>query len=44
MNGTASIATASTDGKDGVVVAFNLRTAGDPDLVSLAEDLVCSAR
>jgi D-alanyl-D-alanine carboxypeptidase len=44
VNGTASIAAASTDGKDGVVVAFNLRSAGDPDLVGLAEDLLCSSR
>jgi D-alanyl-D-alanine carboxypeptidase len=41
VNGTASIAVASTDGRDGVVIAFNLRGSGDPDLVTLAQDLVC---
>jgi D-alanyl-D-alanine carboxypeptidase len=44
VNGTASIAAASIDGRDGIVIAFNLRTAGDPDLVGLAEDLLCSTR
>ena len=44
VNGTASIATASTDGHDGVVVAFNLRGGRDPDLVALADDLLCSTR
>jgi D-alanyl-D-alanine carboxypeptidase len=44
VNGTASIATASTDGRDGVAVAFNLRTGSDPDLVRLADTLLCSPR
>jgi D-alanyl-D-alanine carboxypeptidase len=43
VNGTASIAVASKDGQRGVVIAFNLRDEGDPDLVGLAEDLLCSS-
>ena len=41
VNGTASIAVASRDGQSGVVIAFNLRDGGDPNLVGLAEDLLC---
>ena len=44
VNGTSSIAVASQDGRDGAVIAFNLRDGGDPDLVGLAEDLLCSTR
>jgi D-alanyl-D-alanine carboxypeptidase len=41
VNGTSSIAAASRDGRDGIVIAFNLRRESDPDDVSLAEDLLC---
>ncbi len=44
VNGTASFAVASKDGQEGVVVAMNLRSGGDPNLVGLAEDLLCSNR
>ena len=42
VNGTASFAVVSRDGHDGLVIAFNLRAKGDPDLVGLAEDLLCA--
>ncbi len=44
VNGTASIAVASRDGQDGVVIAFNLRKGDDPDVVGLAEALLCPTR
>lgn len=43
VNGTASIALASRDGRDGVVIAFNLRAEADPDMVGLARQLYCSS-
>ena len=42
VNGTASIAVASRDGRDGVVIAFNLRARPDPALACLADDLLLS--
>jgi D-alanyl-D-alanine carboxypeptidase len=44
VNGTASIAMASQDGQSGAVVAFNLRAGKDPDVVGLADDLLCPGR
>jgi len=43
INGTRSIALSSSDGTDGVVIAANVRGAGDePDLLPLAESLLCA--
>ena len=44
VNGTSSIAVASVDGRHGVVIAFNLRSVKDPDVVRLAEELLCETR
>ena len=41
VNGTASIAIVSPDGADGVVVALNLRSGGDPHLPQVADELLC---
>lgn len=44
MSGTRSIALASDDGSNGVVIAANVKGDGDrPDLLPLAESLICSA-
>jgi len=44
VNGTSSLAAVTPDGRDAVVVAFDLRRAIDPDVVSLADDLLCQER
>jgi D-alanyl-D-alanine carboxypeptidase len=41
VNGTVSIALVTPDGSGGVVIAFNLRDARDPELLQLADDLLC---
>lgn len=42
VNGTASIAITSWDGSEGVVVALNLRSGGDPRLPALADSILCT--
>jgi D-alanyl-D-alanine carboxypeptidase len=44
VNGTLSIAVASPDGRSGAVIALNLRRDVDPDMVGLADDLVCPTK
>jgi D-alanyl-D-alanine carboxypeptidase len=41
IDGTQSIAIVSLDGSEGVVIAINLRTETDPNLLGLAESLLC---
>lgn len=41
IDGTESIAIVSPDGTDGVAAAINLRTDTDPNLLALAESLIC---
>jgi hypothetical protein len=42
MSGTRSIAIATAEGTDGVVIAANLHGEGnEPDLLPLAESLLC---
>ena len=43
-SGTHSIAIVNDDGTAGVVIAINLRTDVDPNLLALAESLVCDVR
>ena len=43
VSGTESIAIVTPNGDAGVVVAINLRAAADPDLLALAESLVCTS-
>lgn len=42
VNGTASIALASSDGTRGVVIALNARTGADPHLPALADSMLCT--
>jgi D-alanyl-D-alanine carboxypeptidase len=42
VSGTQSIALVSPDGAAGVVIAINLRTEVEPNLLALAETLICS--
>lgn len=41
IDGTQSIAIVPADGTAGVVVAMNLRTTVDPNLLAIAESLLC---
>jgi hypothetical protein len=41
LTGTMSIAYASVDGRDGAVVAINLRSQPYPDLSALAQQMIC---
>ena len=43
-SGTHSIAFVTDDGTAGVVIAINLRTDVDPNLLAVAESLVCANR
>lgn len=43
VNGTASIALVSEDGTDVVVAALNLRDGSNPNMLALADDLLCPA-
>jgi len=44
IDGTESIALVNSDGTGGVAIAINLRKTADPNLLALAESLLCTAR
>jgi D-alanyl-D-alanine carboxypeptidase len=44
VSGTESIAIVSPDGTSGTVIAINVRTGTDPNLLALAESYVCAGK